>query len=353
MSYKLNESFHVTGRELEKGLKFDLSKKFTGDELAGAGFAVMDAALKGGAVQAGYIDPRFLTSEFAGVIRQPVSTSSVDALIGTSVIGDFEDAYIEFEIRESVGRAELYSDSGNIPLANFLASEDKRGIVRHELGFQVSYLENLRNAKRGADSSYEKRRAVSEALNMSREDIGFYGFTAENTRTFGLLNEPNLLPYETAGASWKGAGFEVVTSDIADMVSQLELQSDYKIRDTMQMTLVLPAGYGRFLNEANNAGNGQTVKQWLKDSYPNMRVLQCNQFVGANGGANVAYLYVDNIETEEGETATSQSLIQVVQTKYAVIGSKQETKYYEEDAVNATAGVVAVHPWAVTRLSGI
>lgn len=351
----LKENFHVSGRELMDGFKPDLSKQWSLDELKTIGydFSTMDAALAGSAVQSGFLDPRFLTAEFAGVIRQPVSRSSVDALIGVTSVGAWEDEYIEFQVLESVGRAELYGDHANIPLANFTYNEDKRGIVRFEQGFETGVLEVARANKRGLDSGAEKRRAAKQSLDMQREDIGYYGFVTANTRTFGLLNEPNLLPYETAVAVWAGADFATVTGDIADMVSQLELQSDYKIKEDMKMTLVLPAGFGRFLNIANNAGNGQTVKQWIKESYPNLRVMQSPQFVGANGGANVAYLFVDNVEQEDGETATSQSLVQIVPAEYRMIGSNQGAKVYVETASNATAGVVAIHPWAVTRLSGI
>lgn len=349
------ENFHVSGRELMAGFKPDLNKQWSLQELSTIGydFSTMDAALTGPALQSGFLDPKFLTTEFGGVIRQPVSRSSVDALIGVTNIGSWEDEFIEFQVLESAGRAELYGDHANIPLANFTYNEDRRGLVRFEQGFEVGVLESARASKRNLDTGAEKRRASKQSLDMQREDIGYYGFTTANTRTFGLLNEPNLLPYETAGATWAGATFAVITSDIANMVSQLELQSDYKIKEDMQMTLVLPAGYGRFLNTANPTGQGQTVKQWINDSYPNMRVMQSPQFVGANGGANVAYLFVDNVEQEEGETATSQSLVQIVPAEYRMIGSEQGAKVYVETASNATAGVVAIHPWAVTRLSGI
>lgn len=351
----LKENFHVSGRALSEGIKPDLSKQWSLNELKTIGYDIstMDAKLAGPALQSGFLDPRFLTAEFAGVIRQPVSRSSVDALIGVTNVGAWEDEYVEFQVLESAGRAELFGDHANIPLANFTYNEDRRGVVRFEQGFEVGVLETARAARRSLDTSAEKRRATKQSLDMQREDVGYYGFVTANTRTFGLLNEPNLLPYETADRTWAGAAFDTVTGDIADMVSQLELQSDYKIKEDMQMTLVLPAGYGRFLNVANNAGNGQTVKQWLKDSYPNMRVMQSPQFVGANGGANVAYLFVDNVEQEDGETATSQSLVQIVPAEYRMIGSEQGAKVYIETASNATAGVVAIHPWAVTRLSGI
>lgn len=352
----IKEKFHITGRELLSGVKPKLDAQWTPAELDALGFSgieTMDSALQGPAVHSGFIDPKFLTTQFGGVIRQPVSRSSVDALIGMTVVGSYDDEYIEFDIMESTGRAELYGDHADIPLANFIYTQDKRGIVRYEQGFEVGYLEQSRMAKRNIDNASEKRRAAKQALDMSREDIGYYGFYNESTRTFGLLNEPNLPPYETTNTQWAGADFAVITNDIANMVSQLEVQSEYRIKEDMQMTLVLPAGFGRFLNVANNAGNGQTVKEWLRYAYPNLRVLQTPQFVGANGGSNVAYLFVDNVELEDGETATSQSLVQIVPTQYHLIGSQQREKVYTETALNATAGVVAIHPWAITRLSGI
>lgn len=73
------ENFHVSGRELMEGFKPDLSKQWSLQELSAIGydFSTMDAALSGPALQSGFLDPKFLTTEFGGVIRQPVSRLSL------------------------------------------------------------------------------------------------------------------------------------------------------------------------------------------------------------------------------------------------------------------------------------
>jgi hypothetical protein len=96
---------------------------------------------------------------------------------------------------------------------------------------------------------------------------------------------------------------------------------------------------------------GQTVGTWIKDNYPNVRFEFVPEFQGANGGANVAYFYV---ETLSGfDDADSRTLVQLVPEKYRVLGSEQRVKGYIEDAVNALGGIFVLRPWAFSRLTGI
>lgn len=135
------------------------------------------------------------------------------------------------------------------------------------------------------------------------------------------------------------------------MFSRIETSSGGIIKDDTPITLTLPLGFRSALNVANPVARGETVKQWINDNYPNMRLVFSPEFVGANGGADVAYMFADSID--DGSTATSAVILQVVPVKYQLLGSLNQIKGYMEDATNATAGVFVTRPWAVTRLTGI
>ncbi|EPO8148139.1 major capsid family protein, partial [Morganella morganii] len=105
------------------------------------------------------------------------------------------------------------------------------------------------------------------------------------------------------------------------------------------------------LNVANPVARGETVYQWIKENYPNMRLVFSPEYVGANGGADVVYMFAETVD--DSSTATNATIIQVVPAKYQLLGSENKAKGYLEDATNATAGIIVTRPWAVTRLTGI
>ncbi|CAY74271.1 hypothetical protein EPYR_01891 [Erwinia pyrifoliae DSM 12163] len=135
------------------------------------------------------------------------------------------------------------------------------------------------------------------------------------------------------------------------MFSRLETNSGGIIRDDMPVTLTLPLGFRSALNKANPVAKGETVKEWINNNYPNMRQVFSPEFKGANGGANIAYMFAGSVD--DGSTATRATILQVVPVKYQLLGSENQIKGYLEDATNATAGVIATRPWAITRLNGL
>ena len=71
----------------------------------------------------------------------------------------------------------------------------------------------------------------------------------------------------------------------------------------------------------------------------------------ANGGANVFYLYAEEIN--DGSTDDNRVWVQVVPAKFMALGVDQGAKGITEDYTNATAGVMCKRPYAVYRATGI
>ena len=51
--------------------------------------------------------------------------------------------------RHQLVKAELYGDHTNVPLASYAQDQERRGLVRFELGFQVGKLEEARQSSAG------------------------------------------------------------------------------------------------------------------------------------------------------------------------------------------------------------
>lgn len=353
----MKERFYASGRTLKANGPLPIGAKPTEEQAHQLGIT-LDSALVGPAQGQGAMYRHLLETELPGVVRILTQVRRIDALAGILVGGSWEDEIVTQKVASAVGKAELYGDTTNIPLANYRAFREPRHLVRFEQGFQVGKLEEARQAREGFNDAEEKRRSVIESLDYSRNNIGFNGFNGGENKTYGLLNDPNLPPYATVTAPWKdpvtGAwlSFGAIVADIATAVDRIVIQSGGNIGVDAQFVFALPLNYVGVLQVRDLVSAiGQTVGTWIKENYPNVRFEFIPEFDGANGGANVAYFYVESLSGFDD--ADSRTLVQLVPEKYRVIGSEQRVKGYIEDAVNALGGIFVLRPWAFSRITGI
>lgn len=320
----------------------------------GVDFRAMDSGLIGPAVTNGSISSSALETWLPGTLRMITNVNNIDEIAGITTIGRFEDDTINTRVLEAVGKAEFYGDNSNIPLADYNPSTEKREVARFEQGFQVGMLEELRQSSTGFQAANEKRSATIQSLNNSRNEVGFSGISG--TSTYGLLNDPNLPSYMSyadvgvgGGQPWLASGtFASITKDLTRMVSAIETQMGGNLQDNAQMVMVLATGYRSIFN-VREATTGVSVRQWLDDTYPNVRVVYTPKFKGAYTAKDVVYLFVENAGAYDDADVGGASVIQAVPVRYQVIGSEQRVKGYVEDAVMATAGVIVLRPWAFAR----
>lgn len=354
------ERFYMSGREAARRGPVPLTadSEVTMGDLRALGIDVTklaaDSALQGPAGPNGFIQGYLLQNILPGVVRVSTQVRLIDEIAGVLNAGNWYDEYIAQRVVSPAGKAELYNDHTNIPMASYTNILERRNIVRFEQGFGVGHLEEARQAVEGYDEAQIKRGMVNESLEISRNRLGFYGFTG-GQRTFGLLNDPSLPAYSSSTGSWltgAAANWTGVTTDFQRMFTNLELRSGGHVKDDMNITVVLPLGYRRVMSYVNTASaTSQTVKQWLEEMFPNIRFLYAPQFQAANGGANVVYMFVD--EMPDGDESGGRTIVQVVPEKFRTLGVQQHAKGYLEDASNATAGVMVLRPWAFERMSGI
>jgi hypothetical protein len=300
---------------------------------------------------------QFLQNWLPGFVRVVTQAQTIDDILGVVTAGDWEDEEIVQGVLEPTGLAQPYGDYTNIPLASWNLGYERRTIVRFEEGLRVGKLEEARAGKARVNSAATKRAAAAMALDILRNRIGFYGFNNGENRTYGLLNDPNLPAYvNVAGGTWSTKTFLQITADIRTAVGALIVKAGGHVRagpnatNATPLTLVLPLGADNYLGVTSDYGN--SVAQWLKETYPNMRIITAPEFAGANGGANVFYLFADRIDDGDSDDG-GQTFAQIVPTRFRTIGVEQQAKAYVEDYSNATAGVMLKRPFLVVRYSGI
>ncbi len=295
---------------------------------------------------------QFAQAWLPGVVRIVTAPRNIDNLIGIMTQGDWADEEIVQSLLGNSGKAQAYTDNGNIPLANWNQNFVTRTIVRLELGLEVGRLEQERGSKVRISSADEKRYGVIEGLEIGRNDIGFFGYNDGDNKTYGLLNDPQLLAYETlpSGGDWPNEAYLDIINDLIFMAATLQNQSYGRVNvRTDAICFAIPVITDQYLNKTSEYG--KSVREWIRETYPNWRIEIVPQFEAANGGQNVGYLYAESVGNSG--TDDSRTFVQVVPTKFRSLGIEQRAKGYAEDYSNATAGSLCKRPYAVTRYTNL
>jgi Uncharacterized protein conserved in bacteria (DUF2184) len=301
---------------------------------------------------------QFLQAWLPGFVKTMTAARKIDECIGIKTVGSWEDQEIVQGIVEPAATPLEYGDYTNVPLASWNASWERRTIVRAEMGIAVGLLEEARSSAMKLNSAETKRQAASVGLEIMRNMIGFYGWNSGTNRTFGLLNDPNLMPYitSTVTGGWSdptNGTFKNIIGDIRAWVIALRTQSQDQIDpEKVDLTLLLPMTKVDYLTMTTDFGI--SARDWVTQTYKRMRIVSAPELTAANLTADVAYLFAEDIDSSvDGSTDGGEVITQLVQTKFKTLGVEKRVKSYVEDYSNATAGVLVKRPWAVIRISGI
>ena len=360
----MNELSYIAARELRPlilenvGEYEDLSLLGIGLDSRNVG-KMMDAmdALTATTTSGSITTPvQFLQSWLPGFVKVTTAARKIDELTGILTQGSWEDEEIVQGIMEVTGTAVPYGDYTNTTQASWNTNFERRTIVRFEEGMRVGSLEEARASKMRVNSADGKREGAALALEIQRNRIGFNGYNSGNNRTYGILNDPNLPAYAdvAAGAStstlWSTKTFLEITADIREMASTLASQSGGIIDPfNDNITIAIPTTHASYLSVTSDFG--VSVQDWINKTYKSMRVVIIPEFVAANGGANVIYMFAESVN--DNSTDGGRTFVQVVPAKFQVLGVAKLAKGYEEAYTNATAGIMCKRPFAVVRRSAI
>lgn len=299
---------------------------------------------------------QFLQNWLPGFVFVVTAARKIDDIIGLQITGSWEDEQIVQGILERVGASQVYSDYSNVPLSSWNTNFNYRTVVRFEEGMKVGVLESARAARMLVDDAGMKREAAALQLEINRNAVGFYGFNSGNNNTYGYLNDPGLSSYleVAAGAStfttWSTKTFLEICKDIRTAIVALRTNSQDTIDpEKMDLTLAISTDAVDYLSTTSDFGI--SVRDWLREAYPRIRVVSAPQLNNAYTSDNVFYLHADKLD--DMSTDGGRVWIQPVPTKFQVLGVQQLAKAYEEDYSNATAGAMCKRPYAVVRYYGI
>lgn len=294
---------------------------------------------------------QFLQNWLPGYVQIVTAAREADEIIGRATVGSWEDAQIVQQVIENTGSPVPYTDVGNVPLTDWNPTFVTRTVVRFEQGLRVGALEMAQSARMRVDTAGQKRYSAGEQMEIQRNAVAFYGYNSGNGLTYGFLNDQNLPAYvNVPNGAWASATFLHIQQDLLTAIQALRTQSQGRIKpDRMALTLALPTNSIDYLSTTSDFGI--SVRDWLKQFYPMIRIVDAPQLNLANAGANIFYLFADAVP--DSGTDDQRTFIQVVPATFQLLGVQKLAKGYEEDYSNATAGTMCKRPYAVVRRSGI
>jgi hypothetical protein len=317
----------------------------------------MDSLQSSVTIPSANVPVQFLQFWAPGYVNVITKARRADELLGMQMQGAWYDEQIVQGLAEELGLAIPYSDYQNTPFAEDNENFIYRTIVRFNLGIRVGALEEARKALINIDVAGKKRSSAARQLEIQRNQIGLYGFNSGNNYTYGFFNDPSLpdyieVPENAADTStmWADKTLLEIDDDIRNAISALRTQSGDQIDpERTNMTLALPTSVVDQLSQT--ADFGYSVRKWMKDSYPRIRVVSAPELDNAFMGDNVFYLYAD--EVDDDSTDGNQTWGQPTQAKFMVLGVAKYENYFVESYINSTAGALLKRPFAVVRYYGI
>ena len=317
-------------------------------------FTMDSQAVLGGSVSANISN---LRSFLPGIVKDLTTVRKIDTLIGQTIIGDFKtDDEVVQMTQESAATAIGYSDDVNIPFTSYNMNYEKRDIVRFVIGTKSQFLADAKIEKSGGNPVEAKLSAAVTALEIARNQVGFYGYNAGNNRTYGLLNDPNLPAYEdlpngaNATPQWATKTFQEKQLDVVEAITSLQVSTGGNFDPTMDnFTFAVSLATAGTLTNVNEFGI--SIQKWIKETYPRCRIEFVPEFDSANTGLNIFYMYVDSMRGDS--TDNGNTIENLISQKLVSIGQAQEIGGVKEGFMNAMYGVIVKRPYGVYRARGM
>jgi len=313
---------------------------------------ILDSAIPSVLTGATATPTQFTQFWYAETVQTMIRAMRIIEIMGIETGGDLTTSEIVRTISESVGTAKLRNpNSASIPTASFNVNYESRDVQILESGMEIDNITSAQLAQARINEVLEKHKSIAISHASSHNSIGFYGLAIADKKIFGLLNDPNLLPYTTVpvgagGATmWASKTAQEIYDDVVYMVDRLFEQSGNLVDALSSPTkLVLAGSAVQFLSKMNAIGTS-SVRHLLKENYPLMEIMSAPEFNGANGGNNVAYLKAEDVEFICGTyhvpvTLQPQSMVPTARGHLELFYSN-------------LAGTFIVRPLTVVRVQGV
>ena len=296
---------------------------------------------------------QFLQHWMNKIITVVTQATTADEFLGRSTYGEWYQESVVLRLRELTGSVRPYGDHAQAPLARYNYNQEDRTLVRFAQGILTGALEEARLAAMGQKASaYESdRAALGLAFKLNTNAVAFFGYNLGYNKTYGILNDPNLGPYQQVPATssgdtqWAKKDFYQIVTDLNVAVAELQKQcAGIFIPSKHAFKIGIALSCDQFLNQVNQYGI--SVRQYIANTWPKAELVVIPEFDGALAGDNVFYLKLE-------ELAGNPVVEQIVPAAVRLVGSVPRASGLYELYTDATAGCFVEQPLGIVRFFGI
>lgn len=301
---------------------------------------------------------QYLTSIFNfKPIEQLLQTKASRVLTSDWQQGQFGTTNVYVPTTQVMGKSAAYADYSGAGQSSVNFNWVERQAVSLQQTLQYGDMTVARFGQGKIDYVAQLRSAMTNLIALDINKINFRGYAG--MRIFGLLNDPSLRTVLVAPASaanpssgqWFYKTYLEIADDIQSMFQDIITvaggNADFS---TVPCKLGVPPAVYTFLTKQNELGT-QTIAGYLKIVYPNMDVVQVQDYQGTGTPVgsdvpNYAQLIYDNLA---GQTVAYN----VFSSLYNSHGVVRQTSSYEEKVSYTISGAFIAAPIGVSTMSGI
>lgn len=290
-----------------------------------------------------------LMTETVEVFTRKRSAEEVMGTLTKTIAWEMETG--TFPIIERTGETSDYSDFGKPRYVGVNANFANLRQYRFTTGIIVGDLRSAQYAQAKIDLPKQENTAAAETLAIKMNDIAFNGHVVSGAmQVYGILNHPDLLPYETIANEWtEQTTYEQIKADIGKLLSKLQTQSGSNVDITRdKIKIALPPTKLNILNMATT-DLGYPAVEAIKRAFPTVEFTSAPELIGAyTGNKDVVIIQAIN---KVGGTEKTGIL------GYSELGRLSrvvlEHNGYTQEMMAGTTGYTPFKPTFIVRAQGI
>lgn len=251
------------------------------------------------------VPSNLLTQAMVQSVEIITQKRSAEEIVGSKTkLMDFAQERGQFPIKERTAVTTPYTDFGDAEYSGLNINWEDVNNYRFSSSIVYGDLQVEQHAEARINYVNEVTTGASEAIAIEFNRIAFNGYLKDNNYiVYGMLNSPQLKPYETIAKTWDTATFDEIKADITKIMAILTTQSGGRVNTASdKIRIAIPSDKLVYLRTTTNA-LGQSIMVLLQQVFPNVEWVGAPELKGAyTGNKDVMIVIAENMAGGVRET---------------------------------------------------
>lgn len=251
------------------------------------------------------VPANILTQTMTQSVEIITQKRSAEEIVGAKTkLMDFAQEKGQFPIKERTATTTPYNDFGDAEYSGLNVNWEDVNNYRFSTSLVYGDLQVEQYAEAKINYVNEITTGASEAIAIEFNRIGFNGYIKDgNFIVHGMLNTPQLKPYETIAKTWDQASFEEIKADITNILAILTKQSGGRVNASKdKIRISIPDNKLVYLR-TTSTNLGVSLMSLLNQSFPNVEWVGAPELREAyTGNKDVMIVIAENMAGGVKET---------------------------------------------------